>query len=328
MSRPFKIRDILADKGTKVIGSLTIEDSDTASVKLTVGIINGLEEGPVLCLTGGMMGTHYPGINACIRIFNEIEPKKLKGTLITTPVMNMPAFQRGMDGSPIDDLSLVASYAYSVFPGDPDGTITRRIAYVVFNEIIKKSQYHLDLRGGDLIENILIFVYSFETGNKSFDDVTKAMIKAMDIDYYVNVPEGRGSLVGEANKAGTHSIVLIGSKGLGTFDEEEVERCMNGLYNMLKHLKMISGKTETSLEPKQLKFDMQMIRAKQGGLLYLKCSCGDLVSKGQNLGCIKDLTGKVLQELLSPIDGVLDFTRPSHIIQPGNLIIGIRQILG
>lgn len=323
MSSSYKIRDIVAEKGTKRMGSIVIQDDDVATVKLTVGIVNGSEEGPVLCVTGGMMGTHYPGINACIRVFNDLDPKKLRGTLIVIPVLEFTGFQKGIDRSSMDGLSL-----NSVFPGDPDSTITKRIAFVVFNEVIKRCKYHLDLRGGDLIENILFFIYSFETGDKNHDEVTMSLIRALGTEYYVNFPDGRGALVGEANKFGINSIALIGSRGLGTCEEEDIQRCLTGTNNLLKHLKMVDGNPETFIDPKQLEYEIKRIRAKHGGLLYLNCACGDIVKEGQMLGQIRNLKGEVLQELYSPADGVLDFTHPQHIQQPGNSVFGVRRVLG
>ena len=92
MSKSFKIRDIVAEEATKVTGFLTIEDYTAATVKLLIGIIKGSEEGPVLSITGGMYGTQYPGIDACIRTYNEIDPKRLKGSIITIPVIEMTGF--------------------------------------------------------------------------------------------------------------------------------------------------------------------------------------------------------------------------------------------
>ena len=309
-----------------------IEDDAAGTVKLNVGIINGSENGPVVALTGGMIGTHYPGINVCIRIYNEIDPSKLKGTIIIVPVMEVTGFQQGMDKSPMDGLGL-----NTVFPGDPEGTITRRIAYTVFKEIIKKSNYHLDLRGGDLAETILIFVYSFKTGNNEFDEITAAMTRVLGTGYYTVLPQGgppdplksprSGTLISEANNAGIHSVALIGSKGLGTCTEEDIQTCMTGAYNLFKHLKMIDGKPIVLEEPKEMEFAIQSVKAKEGGLLHLECKCGDVVPKGKILGKIINLEGKVIQELASPAEGVIDFTHPKHICRPGDPLTGVRRIM-
>ena len=322
MSKSFKIRDIVAEEGTKVTGFLTIEDDTAATVKLLIGIIKGSEEGPVLSITGGMYGTQYPGIDACIRTYNEIDSEKLKGTVITIPVIEMTGFQKCMDKSSIDGLS-----PNSVFPGDPEGTITYRIAYTVFNEVIKKSDYHIDLRGGDLWENLHTFSISCETGNKNFDVKTSTLARILGTKYYLIIPYIKGSLIGEASKLGIASVILESSKGLGTYDEEDIQSCMKSIYNLLKHLNMIKGKPDIPYEPKKIEFKMHHIKAKHGGLLYLQCKYGEVASKGQKLGDIRNLKGEILQELIAPIDGIIHYTYPKHIKHPGDLILGMRRIL-
>jgi predicted deacylase len=91
---------------------------------------------------------------------------------------------------------------------------------------------------------------------------------------------------------------------------------------------MVDGTPTPFIEPKQLEYEIKKIRANHGGLLYLNCECGEIVDEGQILGQIRNLKGEVLQELYSPADGVLDFTHPQHIQQPGNSIFGVRRILG
>jgi predicted deacylase len=88
-TKPFVIGDISAEAGTKSTGFLKIQDDDAGIVRILVGIANGSEPGPVVCITGGMYGTIFTGIDACIRIHNDLDPKRLKGTVITVPVMEM-----------------------------------------------------------------------------------------------------------------------------------------------------------------------------------------------------------------------------------------------
>jgi predicted deacylase len=301
---------------------LTIQDDAAGTVKLHVGIVNGAGEGPVFCVTGGMFGTQYGGIDAIIRIFNEIDPKKLKGTLITVPVIDMPSFQKGVDRSPIDNLAL-----NSIFPGDPNGTVSRRIAHVVLNEIIKKSQYHLDIRGGDLSELLIDFMIGYTTGKEEFDSENIALAKVLRVKYYTMTSESRGMLVAEACKMGVNSVVLLAYKGVGTYEEKDIEKCRLAISNMMMHLKMLEGEPDIPYQPKELEFYMNRVDAKQGGLLYLDVEYGDLVTKGQKLGEIINLKGETLETLTAPDDGIVHAVFPKHIKQPGELILTVRRFI-
>ncbi|PZR75016.1 MAG: hypothetical protein DLM73_06470, partial [Chthoniobacterales bacterium] len=80
--------------------------------------VTGAEPGPVLLINAGVHGGEYPPIEAVIRLGRELDPAKIKGTIILMPVLNLPAFwKRSMFVCPIDDVN-----PNRVFPGDPNGT--------------------------------------------------------------------------------------------------------------------------------------------------------------------------------------------------------------
>jgi predicted deacylase len=310
------------EKGVKKHVVFKIQDDPAGNVDLLVGVINGIEKGPVVSITGGLYSTIYPGVDACIRLFNELDPIKLKGTVLVVPVVEITGFQKVMDKSPIDGLN-----PNTLFPGDPNGTISHRIAHTLFNEIILRSEYHLDLRGGDLWENLHTFSISSDLGDLDFDKKTEKLAKLLGPKYYLKIPNMKGSLIGEACKKGVYSIILEAAKGLATYEEEDIDINLKGIYNLLKSLKMVEGAVDVSDQPKTEEFKMYQIKAKVGGLLYLNNKYGEFASKGEKLGEIKNLKGEVLQELISPIDGIVHCTFPKHVKQPGDLIIGMRKII-
>jgi predicted deacylase len=321
VSTSFKIRDIIAKKGKKVDGFLEIENDDAGVVKLYIGIVNGVDDGPVVCVTGGMYGTIYPGIDACIRVFNELDPMKLKGTVITIPVIEMTGFQQCMDESPIDGRN-----PNRLFPGNAEGTISNRIAYAVFHEVIKKSNYHLDLRGGSLWEFLHTFSVSCKMGNKELDKKTEELARILGPKYLLIIPDMKGSLICEASRIGIPSIILEAARGLANYDEEDIQLNLKGIYNLLKHLNMIDGTPDIPDEILVEEFHLHRITAEKGGLLYLDCKFGDIKTAGQKLGEIRNLKGETIQELIAPIDGIVHMIFPKHIKHPGETILGMRTL--
>jgi hypothetical protein len=318
----FQVGNLEVPRGSKAEGYLVAQDDDTGTVKLPISAVNGAESGPVLSVTGGMYGTIYTGINACIRAYNQLEPKMLSGTVVFVPVIEMTGFQKGMDESPIDHLN-----PNRVFPGDPSGTITQRIANLVFSEVIRKSQYHLDLRGGDLWEQLITFAISCQIGNKESDSKAEQAAKALGTEYYLVMPEQKGTLLTEANRIGVCSIILEASKGLATYDEDDIQFNMTGIQNLLKHLKMIDGKPTVPVKQNREEFEIHIMKAQHGGLLYLDCKCGQMARKGQKLGEVRNLRGQTLQVIIAPIDGIIHYVFPKHIKNPGERILGMRRII-
>ena len=66
--------------------------------------------------------------------------------MIAMPVVNPLAFAAGSRTTPEDGLNLAR-----VFPGNPNGSITERLAAVIFNEYVSRANYLIDLHSGGVI---------------------------------------------------------------------------------------------------------------------------------------------------------------------------------
>ena len=109
--------------GEKATGWLEVASrADGGSWRLPLLYVKGTAAGPTLAVTAAVHGDEYEGVEAVPRIFDQVYPSTLKGTLVMIAVCNMPAYEAGIRSSPIDGLNLAR-----VFPGDPEGTVTQRI---------------------------------------------------------------------------------------------------------------------------------------------------------------------------------------------------------
>src|SRR5437773_9768743 len=87
-------------------------------VTIPVGTLVGAHPGPTFAVTAGMHAGEYCGVLAAIRLFQEVDPAHLSGTLLVVPVISTKAFMlRNMQLSPVDEKEL----HYQV-PGNPQGT--------------------------------------------------------------------------------------------------------------------------------------------------------------------------------------------------------------
>ncbi|MCB2222517.1 MAG: succinylglutamate desuccinylase/aspartoacylase family protein [Bacteroidetes bacterium] len=158
-NKTFTVGSIEAKSGEKVSDSLIVEKGFDEGTFIPITIINGAKSGPVLTLVAGVHGTEYVPIISLQQLLNEINPNELSGTIIMVHIANIPSFSgRAVYSSPIDNKNL-----NRCFPGKNKGTISERIAYTITNEIIKKSDYYIDLHGGEFNEAIVDFIY-FQVG--------------------------------------------------------------------------------------------------------------------------------------------------------------------
>ena len=312
---PFKIV-----KNSKDFGYVTVVENVAASYNMPVGVVNGAKEGPTLVVTGGLYPTEYYGIESASRLYQEIDPAKLSGRFIAIPVINMYGLQfRGpmklisTGRNPVDMLNINNS-----FPGDENGKPSQVNAKRVY-DILKKSDYHIDFRGGDLPESHLQHTI-YDMIGTDLDKVAETMAKVAGFKYVLpGTPEiGHTSpttMIYEAMKAGCASIIT--EAGIG-FREQPLEMYIqahiDATYNIMKHFDMLEGKP---VKPESQHYlDMEWVRVVSPGpgVWIAAADYGDILKKGQVLGVIKDLDGTVLHEVKSPIDGIVHTMLPRRIV--------------
>jgi len=323
---PFRVK-----KGEKKFGYMSVINTAAIMVDMPVGVICGYSDGSIFTVTAGLYGTEYDGIEAAARLYQSIDPKDLSGTLIIVPIVDMPSFQFRTPWSIgiTDGLSIVR-----VFPGDPNGTVTQRIAYKLFNDIILKSNYHVDFRGGDLNESHLAHTIFEKTGNE-IDKTCEEMAKIFGLEYVLPAkPEigppghcGEGTLIHEAVVRGVPSI--ISESGLGYMSqplEKYVNLHVEGVKNLLKYFGMMKG---LIIKPKNQRFlDMtwQRIKAPVFGVFHAIVDQGNLVKKGEVIGKITDIDGSEIFKVVSPIDGVVHCMFPRRVVHPGDVLYTLLQV--
>ena len=91
-----------------------------------------------------MHGSEFAGIEAAIRLFNEIDPARLRGTLMVGMIYNFPAFYHNMGFVVPQD----GKNSGRAFPGSLDGTFSEVMAYYFTEHFLSKANYYVELHGG------------------------------------------------------------------------------------------------------------------------------------------------------------------------------------
>src|ERR1700751_3741729 len=116
--------------------------------------VTGARSGPVLFVNAGVHGGEYPAVEAVIRLGKMLDPKKISGTGILMPVLNLPAFRASTPFvCPIDNVN-----PNRVFPGDPSGSYSEQMTHALINEFVVHADAYIDLHGGDIPEALVPFV--------------------------------------------------------------------------------------------------------------------------------------------------------------------------
>ena len=289
---------------------------DGKPYRLPMWLANGMAEGPTLVVTAGVHAAEYASMAAALELGRSLDPASLCGRVIVVPVLDMPAFTaRSIYVCPLDGKN-----PNRVFPGNPHGSASEQIADWVFRNVMSQATYYVDLHGGDLIEALVPFTIFFRSGDKRVDDASLEMAKVFGIPILVR-SETPGSTFCAASRAGIPSI-LTEAGGQGIWTPEDVYRHTNGLSRLMRHLKMIPGGAPEPV-PCTLLEQFLWLRSDHEGFWYPAVAVNDAVKAGENLGCVKDYEGRVLQTAASPADGVVLFIVSSLAINKTDPLLAV-----
>jgi predicted deacylase len=177
-----------------------------------------------------------------------------------------------------------------------------------------------DLHGGDLIEELAPFTIFFRSGNDQVDAASLEMAKVFGINYLVP-SVSPGSTIAAASSAGIPAI-LTESGGQGIWTPQHVADHTNGLERLMLHLKMIPG-VAPEPTPFTLMENFLWLRSEHEGFWYPRVAAGETVHAGQELGCIKDGEGNVLQAAVTEGKGTVLFIVTSLAIHVGDPLFAV-----
>ena len=305
--KELKVGEVITKPGEKKSGFIVVPPGkDSEKVKIPVTVINGAKDGTTLALFAGVHGYEYPPILAMVKLSKKLDPANISGKVIIVHVANVPSFlKRTIYYNPYDWKNL-----NRVFPGKIDGTNTERIAYQLTREVIDQCDYLIDNHCGDGNEDLIQYLYCTETGNAELDKMTKDL--AINFNLKIIVHEtGRTKDINNSMYVSNTALlrgkpaISIESGKLGRTEERDVLAIIRGVYNILKHLKMIDGKPKLKFESVWVQ-EYTIIRCEQKeGLFFPLVSRGDHVQQGELVGYLTDYFGNTIQKVISPYDGII-----------------------
>ncbi|MFQ3788002.1 N(2)-acetyl-L-2,4-diaminobutanoate deacetylase DoeB [Halomonas sp. A29] len=306
---------------------ISTDESAWGAVMIPVTVIrNG--EGPTALLTGGNHGDEYEGITALLKLASELHAEDVRGRVIIVPMMNMPAAMAGKRTSPMDGGNLNRS-----FPGDPDGTVTEKIADYFTRVMVPMCDVVLDLHSGGRTLDIIPFGASHILDNPEQQRQALEGAKAFGAPYAMMMFElDAAALFDTAVESQGKVFVATELGGGGTSTPESLALTERGVRNFLIHFGLVEGEVVMPAEP-QVYLDMPdascYVQSEHTGLLELTLTLGDKVEKGQVIARIYDITrsGSAPVEYRAGRDGILAARRFPALVNMGDTIAVIAEVV-
>ena len=295
-----------ARPGQATSGFIEVAAGVDTATRIPITIVRGAQSGPTLALIAGTHGSEVAPIIALQRVRTMIDPAALRGTVLIVHVANMPSFLgRTIYYSPIDRKNL-----NRVYPGKPDGTVSERIAYAITNQIIERADYLVDLHAGDGNESLRPYSYWSPLGlNARADSIAREMALAFGSDHIVvdtARPRDVRASVYTQNTAQLRGKPAITTETgyLGVPVEAMVQRNVDGVFRLLRYLRMVPGDVELVRNP--LFFDRtEVLRSPATGVWHAKVERGQSVQKGALVGILTDFFGATQAEIRAPFGGIV-----------------------
>ncbi|RQW05786.1 succinylglutamate desuccinylase/aspartoacylase family protein, partial [candidate division KSB1 bacterium] len=243
-------------------------------VEMPVHVIHGKKAGPKLFVCAALHGDELNGIEIIRRLLRAPLTRRLKGTLICVPIVNVYGVLEHSRYLP-DRRDLNRS-----FPGTERGSLAARLADLFMTEVVAKCSYGIDLHTGALHRTNLPHIRA-----KLDDPKTAELARAFGVPVLLNSDFRDGSLRQAAADSGVTMLLYEAGEAL-RFDEISIRAGVSGILNVLRRLGMLPAvkKAKKPLAEPVIARSSLWIRAPQGGILRARVLLGQRIEKNTLLG--------------------------------------------
>jgi hypothetical protein len=271
------------------------------TVRLGIGYVGSGH--PIGLITAGVHGDEGPwGAWAIRKLLMDTQEEELLGSLRVVPTANPLAMQADARNAPLDTLDL-----NRVFPGDPLGSHTERLAAMLVVHAIDGAEIVIDLHGGGSW-CVNAFVFQFAGG--------ETLSRAFPAPFVVSGPDRSATLTGYARSQGA-TVTAVEMGGRSEFEEQWAQKIALGLRSALQVAGIL--KVEPSTPRGELSIPVgptTVLRPNQGGLFVPRVRAGDvgtIVPGGTVLGYLHDpVTQAIIETFEAPfVNTALLLLRPT-----------------
>ncbi len=278
--------------------------------------------GKRVSIVTGTHGDELEGQAVCFEVLRRLaeHPEFLNGTVDVYPATNplgIDSITRGIPGFDLD--------MNRIFPGAEDGVMTEFIAARIVEDI-RGSDVCLDIHASNIfLREIPQIRVNIDTARTLIP-----LAKHMNVDFvwvHAAATVLESTLAHSLNSIGTPT--LVAEMGVGMrITPEYMRQLSDGVFSLMAHLGVWTGPVEAPREP-IISTDGKVcfINAGASGIFLPAVEHTKSVAKGDCLGhIVNPLTGRTVDELLSPCDGMVFTLREYPVVDEGSLIARILEV--
>ena len=315
-SDAIEIAGIEVAPGTRVTIALPVTKLYThALIEIPIHVIRGKRDGPRLFISAAIHGDEINGVEIIRRLLKHAALKKLRGTLIAVPVVNVHGLINHSRYLP-DRRDLNRS-----FPGSEEGPLASRLAYLFMKEVVAKCTHGIDLHTGAIHRANLPQIRA-----NLDDEETARLAKAFSVPVLLNATIRDGSLRQAAAEKGIPMLLYEAGEAL-RFDEVSIRAGERGIINVMRELAMIPPSKRKKAKPKEpmVARSSSWVRAPSSGIFRPVAPLGGRVEKDGLLGIIEDPFGEIEQPVYAKHAGIIIGRVNLPLINEGDALFHIAR---
>lgn len=286
-----------------------VTDGMGRPINIPIIVARGMEAGDVLGVSAAVHGNELNGIQVIQRLFKEIDPQQLKGTIVGIPVMNSPSYLLKKRRF-IDQVDL-----NHIMPGVEDGNVSQVYAHRFVHKIVQKFDYLIDLHTASFGR-----INSYYIRADLKNPITRKMAMLQQGQIVVHKPASDGTLRGAADAMDIPSVTTeVGNPNV--FQKGMIRFSLTGVLNFLVYQGMIEGQIQVPEVPAIICKSSYWIYTDTGGMLKVEPKATEMVKKGQVIAYLYDVFGKKIKSYLAPEDGIVIGKNINPVAQTGSRIL-------
>ncbi|MEZ5914726.1 MAG: M14 family metallopeptidase [Parvularculaceae bacterium] len=289
--------------------------SNHTGMNLSVEVVHGRKQGPVLFVSGAVHGDEIIGVEIVRRLRREPALRNLAGTLLLVPVVNAFGFV-GLSRYLPDRRDLNRS-----FPGSQSGSLAAQLAHLFMKEIVGRSGYGVDLHSGAVHRANLPQIRA-----KLDEEKIRELASAFGAPIVLNAQLRDGSLRQAAQERGCLMLLYEAGEAL-RFDEKSVRIGVRGVLNVMRSLGMIAAGRTRPQNGAVFSNRTSWARAPMGGVMRARKSLGDIVEEGDILAIVADPFGVTEIEIAAGAGGVIIGKTNIPVVNRGDALFHIAEVV-
>lgn len=294
---------------------LPVTDLSTHTpITMPIHVVCGRRPGPTLFICAALHGDEINGVEIIRRLLRLTALKRLQGSLIAVPIVNVLGFVSQSRYLP-DRRDLNRS-----FPGSAQGSLAGRLARLFLDEIVAKATHGIDLHTAAIHRD------NFPQVRANLDDPeSERLAQAFGVPFVINTSFREGSLREAAAALSVPVIVYEAGEAL-RFDENCIRAGVKGVVRVMRQLEMLAPSSRKTRRVKPLVIrSSKWVRAPHSGLLRSATALGSAVSEGQLLGVISDPFGENEVAVRASASGVVIGRSNIPLVHEGDALFHIAR---